>query len=203
MHSCLHLHWQHVMLAAVTLQSFQLSACTCLVSCPRRKSLATEGLNLPPCAASADIECYTAVDTMLDGADVVLQGTAFEGANNLAMASRPGQRFWETAWGLIEQRSQNASLVDNVLLLSGPDSLSDALQSYLNLGTDYWQQRNGDNVVDGDIIRVWPAGTFMCPCFLNEECYGDMTELHAKYEVPENVTGLHRFQGSWHEAGVN
>ena len=106
---------------------------------------------------------------MLEGADVVFQGTIVEGANNLAMASRPGQSFWQTAWSLIEQRSQNLSLVDNVLLLSGPDSLSDALQSYLNLGAFYWQKRNGDNVVHGDTIRVWPAGTFMCPCFLNNE----------------------------------
>ena len=117
----------------------------------------------------ADIECYTAVDTMLEGADVVLQGTIVEGANNLAMASRPGQSFWQMAWSLIEQRSQNYSLVDNVLLLSGPDSLSDALQSYLNLGALYWQKRNGDNVVHGDTIRVWPAGTFMCPCFLDHQ----------------------------------
>ena len=156
-----------------------------------------------PMLASADIECYAAVDNMLEGADVVLQGTIVEGANNFAMASRPGQRFWETAWGLIEQRSQNFSLVDNVLLMSGPDSLSDALQSYLNLGAFYWQKRNGDNVVQGDTIRVWPAGTFMCPCFLNNECYENMAELHAIHEVPENVAGLHSFQGSWHLAGIH
>ena len=106
---------------------------------------------------------------MLEGADVVLQGTIVEGANNLAMASRPGQNFWKTAWSLIEQRSQNYSLVDNVLYLSGPESLSDALQSYLDLGSFYWEKRNGDNVVHGDTVRVWPAGTFMCPCFLNNE----------------------------------
>ena len=107
---------------------------------------------------------------MPEGADVVLQGTIVEGANNLAMASRPGQDSWKTAWSLIaiEQRSHNASLVDNVLLLSGPDSLSDALQSYLELEAFNWQKRNGDNVVHGDTIRVWPAGTCMCPCFLND-----------------------------------
>ena len=149
------------------------------------------------CLASAETECYTAVDTMLDGADVVLQATTY-GAINLAMASRPGQRFWETALGLIEQRSQNASLMDSV---SVPDSFSDAVQSYLDLGADYWQKRNGDNVVDGDTIRVWPAGSFMCPCFLNDDCYSNMTMLHAKYEVPEDVTGLHRCQGPglWHQ----
>ena len=145
--------------------------------------------------ASADTECYTAVDTMLDGADVVLQATT-NGAIDLAMASRPGQRFWETALGLIEQRSRDASRIDNALLQSGPDSLSDALQSYLNLGADYWQKRNGDNVVNGDTIRVWPAGSFMCPCLLNDDCYFNMTMLHAKYEVPEDVTGLHRCQGA-------
>ncbi len=32
---------------------------------------------------------------MLEGADVVLQGTIVEGANNLAMASRPRQDFWK------------------------------------------------------------------------------------------------------------
>ena len=124
---------------------------------------------------------------------MVLQATAFEGANNLAMASRPGQRFWETARGLTEQRSQNASLVDNVLLLTGPNSLSGALQSYLNVGSDYWEKHNGNNVVNGDAIRVWPVGTFMCPCFLNNECYGNMAELHAMYEIPEHIAGLHRF----------
>ena len=205
MHPCLHLPWQNLRLAGVTLLSFQQSACTSQVSCVpiQENKVPLKDSTCHPVLASADIECYTAVDTMLDGADVVLQATAYEGANNLAMASRPGQRFWETAWGLIEQRSRNASLVDNVLVLSGPNSLSDALQSYLNLGADYWQKRNGDNVVDGDTIRVWPAGTFMCPCFLNDECYSNMTKLHTMYEVPENVTGLHRFQGSWHKAGVN
>ena len=118
---------------------------------------------------------------------MVLQGTAYGAANNLAMASRPGQRFWETAWGLIEEHSQKASLIDNVLVLSGPKLLSDALQPYPTL-EHISGRRNGDNVVNGDTSRVWPAGTFMCPCFLNDECQGDMTKLHAMYEVHENVT---------------
>ena len=46
-----------------------------------------------PVLASADVECYTAAKIMLEGADVVLQATAYKKANTLAMASRPGQQY--------------------------------------------------------------------------------------------------------------
>ena len=57
---------------------------------------------------------------MLEGANIVLQGTAFDGATSLAMASAPGVMFWEQQLASIRLRSQAGALVEDVPRLTSP-----------------------------------------------------------------------------------
>ena len=142
-----------------------------------------------------DVECFRATDDMLSHADIVLQATAFEGANTLAMASRPGVSFWPDLLRLVQQRrgDANVTISDNDLAVSGPNALSDALEVYFGMGTKFWEARNGDNKVKGYTVRVWPRDTWFCPCFMNEDCYYRIAQQHADSSLPSDVTGLHVF----------
>ena len=106
-----------------------------------------------------EVECFRPSDNMLEGAHIVLQGTAFDGATSLAMASAPGVTFWEQQLASVCQRSQVGALVEDVPRLTSDWSLVDLLADTLNLGDNFWSGRVGLHFVDGVSIRVWGHGS--------------------------------------------
>ena len=140
-----------------------------------------------------EVECFRPSDKMLEGAQIVLQGTAFDGATSLAMASAPGVTFWEQQLASIRQRSQAGALVEDVPRLTSDWSLVDLLADTLNLGDNFWSGRVGLHTVDGVLIRVWGQGSWFCPCFLNGQCYYDVWEKKKTDQLEQHVTGMYVF----------
>ena len=140
-----------------------------------------------------EVECFRPSDKMLEGAHIVLQGTAFDGATSLAMASAPGVTFWEQQLASIRQRSQAGALVEDVPRLTSDWSLVDLLADTLNLGDNFWSGRVGLHTVDGVLIRVWGQGSWFCPCFLNAQCYYDVWEKKKTGQLEQHVTGMYVF----------
>ena len=140
-----------------------------------------------------EVECFRPSDNMLEGAHIVLQGTAFDGATSLAMASAPGVMFWEQQLASIRQRSHAGALVDDVPRLTSDWSLVALLADTLNLGDDFWSGHVGLHTVDRVLIRVWGQGSWFCPCFLNAQCYHDVWERMKTGQLEQHVTGMYVF----------
>ena len=140
-----------------------------------------------------EVECFRPSDSMLEGAHIVLQGTAFDGATSLAMASAPGAVLWEQQLASIRLRSHAGGLVEDVPRLTSDWSLVDLLADTLNLGDDFWSGRVGLHRVGGVLIRVWGQGSWFCPCFLNAQCYRDVWQQKETGQLEQHVTGMYVF----------
>ena len=57
-------------------------------------------------------------------------------------------------------------------------------------------------VCTGEMALHSVAGS-SCDVASPRRCYKNFTLLHQQYKIPDNVTGLHRFSGTWHVPGVN
>ena len=149
----------------------------------------------------ADIDCFRPADDLIMGADMVLQGTAGGIANNFAMASRSGVQFWELMIQEVTWRALNVSHADSVLQMTGPPVISDAVCKYVGFSNynHCWDNIAGTHVVAGQVIRLWPHGSWFSPCLFNDQlaiCSNKIKQQQATGNLAHNLTGMHKHAAS-------
>eukprot|EP00887_Chlorella_sp_A99_P006870 scaffold2.g6870.t1 len=127
----------------------------------------------------ADVECYREGYDMLEGLDVVLQGShPSEGTTNAMLASVPKHPFWEQVFKVMAQKVDVAHPID----ATGPVVLADALAALgvVRLPPGKWEDWKADPYTGR---HSWKGSEFMV-----------YPGLRATNQV-----GYHRYTGTWNQ----
>jgi mannosyltransferase OCH1-like enzyme len=117
-----------------------------------------------------DISCWTPVDVLLRGYDVVLQGIEPGRTDPASMASIPGHSIWQHVHQTLHIRAKEQL---NPVLQTGPELLLISLQQQ-GIANET-KLTAGEHAVKGTKLMVYPLGTAVAPCAWNDKnCHVDM-----------------------------